>query len=161
MVRSPWNKKETCWLNFRPQMWPSGLTLAMSLTFNFRGQIWNLLYLNQKWSGYHEMKSKYTKWTPGLKCDQWVSPWNDLDLWIFKAKCDLDLWPYAWCWPRIFMVKFWNSCISEWEGQLTLNKGDGSRSFMTVTILVTKVRWKDLPHSDRNDFRCERAVNLV
>ena len=28
----------------------------------------------------------------------------------------------------------WNSCISEWEGRLTLHKGGGSRSFMTMTI---------------------------
>ena len=28
-------------------MWPSGLTLAMTLTLNFQGQIWNLLYLSQ------------------------------------------------------------------------------------------------------------------
>ena len=35
------------------------------------------------------------------------------------------------------MVKFWNSCISEWEGQLTLHKGDGSRSFMTITMTMT------------------------
>ena len=58
---------------------------------------------------------------------------HDLDLWIFKAKCDFDLWPHAWPWPRIFMVKFWNSCTSEWEGRLTLNKGDESWSFMTMT----------------------------
>ena len=32
------------------------------------------------------------------------------------------------------MVRFWNSCISEWEGRLTLHKGGGSRSFMTMTI---------------------------
>ena len=32
------------------------------------------------------------------------------------------------------MVKFCNSCISEWEGWLTLHKGGGSRSFMTMTI---------------------------
>ena len=31
-------------------MWPSSLTLAMTLTLNFQGQIRNLLYLNQKWS---------------------------------------------------------------------------------------------------------------
>ena len=60
----------------------------------------------------------------------------ELWLWIFKVKCDLYLWPYAWCWPTIFMVKFWNSYISEWEGQLTLNKGDGSRSFMTMTVAI-------------------------
>ena len=34
------------------------------------------------------------------------------------------------------MVKFWNSCISGWEGRLTLNKGGGSRSFMTMTVTI-------------------------
>ena len=57
---------------------------------------------------------------------------HNLDLWILKVKCDLDLWPHRWPWPWIFMVKFWNSCISEWEGWLTLHKGGGSRSFMTI-----------------------------
>ena len=38
---------------------------------------------------------------------------RDLDLWIFKVKCDFDLWPHTW--PRISVVKFWNSRISEWE----------------------------------------------
>ena len=42
---------------------------------------------------------------------------HDLDIWIFKVKCDLD-------------------------------------------HLVTKVRCKDLPDSDRGDFRCRRAVDL-
>ena len=50
---------------------------------------------------------------------------HNLDLWIFKVKCDLDLWPHPWPSPRILMVKFWNICISEWEGQFTLNKGVG------------------------------------
>ena len=49
------------------------------------------------------------------------------------------------------MVKFWNSCISEWEGRLTLHKGGSSRSFMTMTIW-----W---PRSDRGDFSCRRAVD--
>ena len=47
MVRLPRNEKQTCRLNFRPHMWLSGLTLAMTLTLNFQGQIWNLLYLSQ------------------------------------------------------------------------------------------------------------------
>ena len=58
----------------------------------------------------------------------------NLDLWILMVKCDLDLWPHRWPWPWIFMVKFWNSCISEWEGWLTLHKGGGSRSFMTMIM---------------------------
>ena len=36
---------------------------------------------------------------------------HNLDLWILKVKCDLDLWPHRWPWPWIFMVKFWNGCI--------------------------------------------------
>ena len=64
-----------------------------------------------------------------------------LDLWILKVKYDLELWPHTWPWPWIFMVKFWNSCISEWEGRLTLHKGGGSRSggsrsFMTMTVTI-------------------------
>ena len=61
---------------------------------------------------------------------------HNLDLWIFKVKCDFDLWPHTWLWPWIFMVKVLNSCISEWEGQLTLHKWGISRSFMTMTMTI-------------------------
>ena len=180
MVRLPRNEKQTYRLNSRAQMWPLGLTLAMTLTLNFQGQIQNLLYLSQKWSDCQETKSKHIDWTLGLKCDHpvwlWAWPWpwifkvkyricyisakngqiaskrkanisielqasnvtngfeldHNLDLWILKVKCDLVLWPRRWPWPWIFMVKFWKSCISEWEGWLTLHKGGGSRSFMTI-----------------------------
>ena len=39
MVRLPRNERQTYLLNLRAQMWPSGLTLAMTLTLNFQGQI--------------------------------------------------------------------------------------------------------------------------
>ena len=216
MVRLPRNEKQTYRLNSRAQMWPSGLTLAMTLTLNFQGQIYNMLYLSQKWSDCHETKSKHIDWTLGLKCDHrvwhwpwpwpwifevkyricyisskdgsiatkrkanisielqgfkcdhqvwpwpWPWPWifkvkygisyilaksgpiatkwkaniliepkasnvtngfdlcHNLDLWILKIKCDLDLLPHTWPWPWIFMVKFWNSCISESEGRCTM-----------------------------------------
>ena len=61
---------------------------------------------------------------------------HNIELWILKVKRDLDLWPHTWRWPWIFMVKFWNSCIPEWEGRLTLHKGGGSRSFMTMTMTI-------------------------
>ena len=61
---------------------------------------------------------------------------HNRDLWILKVKRDLDLWPHTWPWPWIFMVKFWNSCISEWEGRLTFHKGGGSRSFMTMIMTI-------------------------
>ena len=50
MARLLWNVKQTNRLIFRPQICPYDLTLAMTLTLNFQGQIWNLLYLKQKWS---------------------------------------------------------------------------------------------------------------
>ena len=59
MVWLPLNEKQTHRLNFRPEMCPSDLTLAMTFSLNFQGQIWNLLYLNQKWSDCREMKSKH------------------------------------------------------------------------------------------------------
>ena len=59
MVRLPRNEKQTHQLNSRPQMWPPNLILAMTLTLNFQGQIWNLLYINQKWSDCHGTKSKH------------------------------------------------------------------------------------------------------
>ena len=203
---------------------------VVTLTFSFQGQIWNLLYLSQKWSDCHETKSKHIDWAQGLKCNHQVWPWPWPWPWIFKVKygicCistksgmiamerkanisielkasnvtirfdlghDLDLefsrsnmefaifqpkvvrlprnekqtyrlnfrpqmgpmgltltmtltfefsrsndylWPHTWPWPWIFMVKFWNSCISEWEGRLTFSKGGGSRSFMTMTMTI-------------------------
>ena len=45
------------------------LIFILTLTLNFQGQIWNLLYLDWKWSDCHEMKSKHIDWNPGLKCN--------------------------------------------------------------------------------------------
>ena len=67
-------------------MWPSVLTLAMTLMLNFQGQIWNSLYLSQKWSDCHETKSKHIDWSQDLKCDHRVWPWPWPWRWIFKVK---------------------------------------------------------------------------
>ena len=92
--------------------------------------------------------------TNGFDLDQ------DLNLWILKVKCDLELWPHTWPWPLIFAVKFWNSCISEWEGWLTLHNGVAvGHSWTFGDNLVTKVRCMDLPDSDWGDFSCRRAVD--
>ena len=85
MVRLLRNEKRTYRLNSRPQMWPMGLTLTMTLTFEF-------------WRSNVTLTFPHTPW--------------------------------------IFMVRFWNNCISEWEGWLTLHKGGGSRSFMTMTMTI-------------------------
>ena len=86
MVRLPRNKKQTYRLKSRPQTWPSGMTLAMTLTLNFQGQIWNLLHLSQKWSDCHETKSKYINWILGLRCDHQIWPWPWPSPWIFKVR---------------------------------------------------------------------------
>ena len=96
MVRLTRNEKQTYRLNSRPQMWPSGLTLAMILTLNFQGQIWNLLYLSQKWCDCHETKSKYIDWTLGLKCDH-------------------QIWPCQWPWPWIFKGRYEICYIQKWS----------------------------------------------
>ena len=56
---------------------------------------------------------------------------------------------------------FRKSCISECNGWFTLNKGGGSRSFMTITVTIQWLRSgiKDQPDSDQGDFSCRHAVN--
>ena len=140
-------------------MWPSDLTLALTLTLNFQGQIWNLLYLNQKWSDCHEKKNEHIDWTLGLKCDH-------------------QIWPWPWPWPWIFKVKYeicyistksgliatrQKANISIWTLGLKFDNGFDLGHDLDIWIfkvicdldhLVTKVRCKDLPDSDRGDFSC-------
>ena len=84
-------------------MWPSGLTLAMTLTFSFQGQIYNLLYLNQKWSDCHERKANISIELQGLKCDHQVRPW-------------------PWPWPSVFNVKYGISYISAKSGPIAAKR---------------------------------------
>ena len=137
MVQLSWNEKQTYRLNSRAQMWPSGLTLAMTLTLNFHKVKYRICYISaktdqiaSKWKANTSIELQASNVTNGFELD------HNLDLWILKVKCDLDLWPHRWPWPWIFMVKFWNSCVSEWEGWLTLHKGGGSRSFMTMIMTI-------------------------
>ena len=113
-------------------MWPSGLTLAMTLTLNFQGQIQNLLYLSQKWSDCHETKSKHIDWTLGLKCDHRV-------------------WFWPWPWPWIFKVKYRICYISAQNGQIASKQRQtyqlNSRPQMwpmglNLTITLTFEFWK-------------------
>ena len=147
-------------------MWPSGLTLDMTLTLNFQGQIWNWLYICQKWSDCHKTKSKHIDWTLGLKCDHQIWPWLWPWPWIFKVKYEFlyigtktgpiaterkaniliwtlglkyDQWVWPWPWP-------W---INIWILKVICDLGH----------LVTKVRCKDLPDNDWGDFRCRCAVD--
>ena len=164
MIQLPRNEKQTHRLNSRLQMGPSGLTLAMTLTLNFQGQISNLLYLSQKWSDCHKTKSKHIDWTLGFKWDH-------------------QIWPWPWPWPWIFKVKYEICYISTKSGPIATRR-KANISIWTLGLkfyngfdlghdldiwilkvicdldhLVTKVRCKDLPDSDRDDFSCRCAVD--
>ena len=123
MVRLPRNEKQTHRLNSRPQMWPSGLTLTMTLTLTFQGQIWNLLYLSQKWCDCHKTKSKHIDWCQGLKCDHRVWPWPWPCPWIFKVKCGICYispknGPIATKLKADISIETWDSNV--WPSDLTL-----------------------------------------
>ena len=85
------------------------------------------------------MKSKHIDWILCIKCNHWV-------------------WPWSWPWPWIFKVKPWNSRISGIEGSIDIEQ-KGLIHDHDRDILVTKMRCKDLPDSDRGDFRCRRVVD--
>ena len=165
MVWLPRNEKQTHRMDSRPEMWPSSLTLAMTLTLNFQGQIWNWLYLSQKWSDCHEMKSKHIDWTRGLKCDHRAWPWPWPWLWIFKVKygicyisqkwchchetkskhidwsqdlkCDHWVWPWPWPWPWIFKVKYGIGYISAKNGPIaTKRKANPSIELQASNVTI-------------------------
>ena len=68
------------------QMYLGGPLIYLLFVWSHQGQIWNLLYLSQKWSDCHETKSKHIDRTLDLKCDHWVWPWPWPRPWIFKVK---------------------------------------------------------------------------
>ena len=126
MVRLARNEKQTYQLNSRPQMWPSGLTLAITLTLNFQGQIWNLLYLSQKWSDCHETKRKHIDWTPGLKCDQWVWLWP----WPWPLNFEGQMWP----WP--LTTHDLNHGFSWWNFEIALSQNGRANWHCTKDVAV-------------------------
>ena len=141
VVWLPWNEKQTYWLNFRPQMWPSGLTLATTLTLNFQGPIWNLLYLNQKSSDCHETKSKH---------------------WLNSRP---QMWPVGLTLAMTLTFEFSRSDVTlTFDQTHVLAQGFSWSNFKTAVTQngrakVTKVSCKDLPDSDRGDFWCRHAVD--
>ena len=81
-------------------MWPSGLTLAITLTLHFQGQIRKFLYLNQKWSNCHKMKGK-----------------------LYQLNSRPQMWPLGlpWQWPKLilnFQGQIWNLLYlnHKWSG---------------------------------------------
>ena len=123
MVRLPRNQKGTHQLNVWPQMWPMGLTLAMTLTFDFQAQIFKQLYLSDGRADWCE-----TKRSKSIGC--WA---NNLTLTL-----TFDL-THGRSW--IFKVKFWNSCILGMGRPIDIEQKDDSWSFMTMTVIFWWPEW--------------------
>ena len=158
MVRLPRNEKQTHQLNSRLQMRPSGLTLVMTLTLNFQGQISNWLYLSQKWSDCLETKSKHVDWYQDLKCDYQVWPWSWSWPWIFKVKCEIGYisaknGPISRKWKANTSIELWTSNVT-----IRFNLGcdldlEFSRSNMKFAISQPKV--VRLPRNKKQTYRFE------
>ena len=136
----------------------SNVTIGFDLGHDLR----NWLYLCQKWSDCHETKSKHISWTLGLKCDHQIWPWPWP--WIFEVKYEIC---YISTKSGLIATKQ-KANISIWTLGLKCDNGFDLGHDIDIWIfkvicdldhLVTKVRCKDLPDSDRGDFRCRRAVD--
>ena len=62
------------------QMWPSILTMTMTLTYNFQGQIFHLLSHRKELSRCHETENKFIDWALNFKCGNQFVLGHDLDL---------------------------------------------------------------------------------
>ena len=105
---------------------------VVTLTLSFQGQIWNLLYLSQKWSDCHETKNKNIARALGLKCDHWV-------------------WPWPWPWPWIFRIKHGIWYISAKNGPIaTKQKANISIELKTSNVTMGFDLGHDLDFSRSN-----------
>ena len=81
-----------CWpwpIDYLIRFW---LIFVVTLTLNFQGRIWNLIYLSQKWFDCHETKSKHIDWTLGLKCDHRATDLgHDLDLDFLRSNMEFAI----------------------------------------------------------------------
>ena len=141
------------------------------MTLYFQGQIWNLLYLSQKWCDCHEMKSKHIDWSQDSNMTIGFYLGHDLDLefsrsnmelaislpkmsncqetkskhidWILCFKCDLKIWPWPWPWHWIFKVKY-NICYISTKSGPIATKRKANISIWTLGLKCDQ--WFDLGH---------------
>ena len=159
---------------FRVRLWNNGMRcMSFDILMEFA------IYLNQKQSDCHKMKSKHIDWTLGLKSDHWVWPWSWPWPWIYKVKrgiCYISAKKWSDChemkskhieWPlglTLVMTltlnlqgQIWNLLYAYTLGQ---NDPIATKQNKNECMDWTKVRCKDLLDSDQGDFRCRCPVDL-
>ena len=147
MVRLPWNEKQTYWLNSRAQMWPLGLTLAMTNNLEFsRSNIEyamsqpKMVWLPRNENQTYQLNSRAQMWPLGLTLAMTLTSnfqgqiqnllclsqkWSDCHEtkskhinWTLGLRCDHQVWPWPWPWPQIFKVKYRICYISAKNGPI-------------------------------------------
>ena len=159
MVRLPRNEKQTYRLISRPQMWPSGLTLAMTSTLNFQGQMRNWLYLpkivwlprNEKQT--HQLNSRHQMWPSDLTLA--------MTLTLNFSRSNMK---FAISQPKVVRLPRNKKQTYRFECDNGFDLGHDIDIWIFKVIcnldhLVTKVRCNDLPDIDRGDFKCRCAVD--
>ena len=137
MVRLPRNKKQTYRLNSKASNVTIRFDLGHDLDLEFsRSNTEFPIYQpkmvrlprNEKQT--YRLNSRPLMWPMGLTFTITLTFefWRSNVTLTYDHTHDLD--------HGFLMVKFWNSRIPEWEGRLTLHKGGGSRSFMTMTMTI-------------------------
>ena len=155
MVWLPWNENKHIDSTPRPQMWPSGLTFAMTLTLIFKVK-YGISYISAKsgaiatkWKANISLNSRPQMWPMGLILTITLTFefWRSNLTLTFDHTHDLD---HGFSWSNFEITVFQNG-RADWHCTKGVAVGHDH--------LVTKVRCMDLPDSDRGDFSCRHAVD--
>ena len=101
MIRLPRNETWRYRLNTRPQISPSVLTLAMTLTSIFQGKFWKKPYFRNERTDWY--------WTKGMWVDHlwpWVGPFGD----------QAEVWGSTWSGSGWLQISAWRRLM--WRHQI-------------------------------------------
>ena len=149
-----WHK---CWpwpIDYLIRFWS---IFVVTLTLSFQGQIWNLLYLSQKWSDCHETKSKHISielWASNVTIEFDLG--HDLDLEFSRTNMEFAISQPKMVWlpqneKQIYRL---NSRPQMWPSGLTLAMTltlDFSRWNMEFAISQPKM--VRLPRNKKQTYR--------
>ena len=144
-----------CWpwhINYLIRFWS---IFVVTLTLKFQGQIWNLLYLSQKWSDCHEMKSKHIDWTPGLRCDLG----HDLDLQFSRSNIEFAISQPKMVWlPRNEEQTYrLNSMPQIWPPGSTLAM---TLTFNCMEFAISQPKVVRLPRNEKQTYQINWTPGL-